>query len=113
MYSKFVTNPEEVLFDRYIINILTIVSENPMIKKFDITRKLNTSSEKPAILISRMVECGILNETPGERNIKHISLTAEGERYLTMIQAMVAGKSMESTNYESSASVRDSVKGGQ
>ena len=106
------TNPEEVLFDRYIIDILTIVSENPMIKKFDITKRLNTSSEKPAILIGRMVECGILNETPGERNIKHISLTEEGERYLTMIKAMITGKSIEPTNYGSSASVRDSVKGG-
>jgi predicted transcriptional regulator len=106
-----VTDPAEVLFDTYIIDILTMVSENPMIKKSLIYERLGTKSSKPAILINRMVECGILDETPGERSIKHISITAEGERYLRMIQAMIEGKSMESTNHGAHAAVRDSVKG--
>ena len=104
------TNPEEVLFDSYIIDILTIVSENPRIKKSVIYDRLGTTSLKPRILVQKLIECGILDETPGEKSIKHISLTAEGERYLSMIKAMLDGKSMEPTSHGAPAAVRDSVK---
>ena len=112
-YQIGVTNPAEVLFDTFIVEILTIVSENPKINKSLIYERLNTKSGKPATLINKMAECGLLDETRNAENrtIKHVSLTAEGERYLSMIQAMIAGKSIEPPNHGASAPVRDSVKG--
>ena len=110
MYSTYVTNPAEVLFDSYILDILTIVSENPRIKKSAIYENLGTSSSKPGMLVNKLIECGLLDETLGERSIKHISLTEEGERYLSMINAMLDGESIGSTSRGAPAAVRNSVK---
>lgn len=105
------TNPEEVLFDTYILDILTLVSENPRIKKSVIYEKLGTSSAKPAMLVNKLVECGLLDETPGERSIKHISLTAKGERYLLAITAMINDEDTKAANHGAPEAVRDSVNG--
>ena len=90
------TDPKEALFNRYILDILIMVAEAPMIKKSEIYEKLGTTSSKPRILVQKLTECGVLDETRGEKSIKHISLTAKGERYLSLIRAMMDGKSIGS-----------------
>jgi len=100
-------SPEEVLFDDYIIDILMMVSENPGIKKSVIYDKLGTTSIKPRILVQKLTECGLLDETPGERSIKHISTTTEGERYLSLIREMKDGKKAGLKDYDASKPMRD------
>jgi len=106
-----VTNPVDVLFEDYVVDIITIVSENPGIRKSTLYEKLGTTSLKPRALTDRMIESGLLDQTPGENmNIKLISLTEEGERFLSLIKAMKSGKRIGSSSHGASSSVRDSVK---
>ena len=106
------TNPLGVLFEDYVIEILTIVSENPGIRKYTMYEKLGTTSPKPRRLVDDLIEEGLLDQTHGEtRTIKLLSLTEEGERVLALIRAIKDGKSIEPTNYGASAAVRDSVRG--
>ena len=103
------TNPVDVLFDDYVIDILTIVSENPGIRKSTLYERLGTTSLKPRTLTDKLIESRLLEQTQGENmNIKRISLTDEGERFLSLIKAMKDGKSMEPANHGALVAVRDS-----
>ena len=106
------TDPAKVLFDDYIIEIFTIVAENPGIRKSVLHAMLETTSYKPRALIEKLIECGLLEETRGEdnRTLRLISLTDEGERYYSLIEAMKSGKRIDRSDHSSSAAERTSVK---
>ena len=107
-----VNHPTDVLFDAYVVDIITIVSENPKIRKSTLYEMIGTTSLKPRQLTDKMIECGLLDQTPGENmSIKLISLTEEGERYLSLIKAMRDGKKIESTNPVVSEAIQSSAKG--
>jgi len=107
-----VTDPVDVLFDDYVVDILTIVSENPGIRKYTLYEELGKTTSKPRLLTDKLIAAGLLDQTPGEnKSIKLISLTEEGERILALIQAIKSGKSIEPTNHGAPKAVRDSVRG--
>ncbi|MCL2786079.1 MAG: hypothetical protein FWD81_02505 [Methanomassiliicoccaceae archaeon] len=106
------TNPIGKLFGPFVIDILTIVSENPGIKRTDLYNMLGKSTNTPRVLTTELIADGFIEETIGKRyNVKTLELTEEGERVLSLIKAMIDGKSIEPTNYGAPAAVRDAVKG--
>jgi len=110
--TDIVTNLLGVLFEDYVVEILTIISENPGIRRYTMYEQLGTTSLKPRRLVDELIERGLIDQMHGEtRTIKLLSLTEEGERVLALIRAIKDGKSIEPTNYGASATVRDSVKG--
>jgi len=95
-----------------VIDILTIVSENPGIKRTDLYNMLGKTTNTPRVLTTELIADGFIEETIGKRyNVKTLKLTEEGERVLSLIRAMLDGKSIEPTNNGASATVRDSVNG--
>ena len=106
------TNPISKRFDDYTIDILTIISENPGIKRTDLYNMLGTTTNKPRKLTTELIEDGFIEETREKRfNVKTLRLTDEGERILSLIKAMLDGRHIEPTNYGASGKVRDSVRG--
>jgi len=107
-----VTNPIKELFGDFVVDILMIVSENPGIKRTDLYAMLDTGSTRPRGLTTKLIEDRFIEETVGKRyNLRSLRLTDEGERLLSLIRAMIDGKSTEPTNYGASASVLDRLKG--
>ena len=107
------TNPIGELFESFVIDILTIISENPGLKRTDLYNMLNSTSNTPRKLTTKLIEDGFIEEIREQKrfNVKTLKLTEEGERVLSMIKVMMDGKSIEPTKYGASPAVRNSVKG--
>jgi len=109
---RHVTNPIDTLFEDFAVDILVIISKNPGLKRTELYSMLGSTSNTPRKLTTQMIEDGLIEETQEKRfNVKTLKLTVEGERFLSLIGAMMDGRSIEPTNYGASGKVRDSVKG--
>ena len=90
-------NGLNVLFDKYIIDILKIINDNPMIQKTKVSEMLNSTSQKIRDLIDELIKIDLIEEKNGLKfNTKYLSLTEEGERIYGLILRMKDKKLDES-----------------
>jgi len=104
-------NGLNVLFDKYVIDILKIINDNPEVQKTKVSEMLNSTSPKIRDLIDKMISEKYIIEKKGMyNNTKLLILSDEGYRIYQLIQMMQKGEGKPQSNLSSPSEEGDTVK---
>lgn len=110
-------NLTDVILDKYIKEILQIVSDNSQINKSEIRTQLKSTSLKIVNSVNELIEAGLIREQRGlHYNTKHLSLTERGARVLKLINMIDSEETLEQLKEDdfvvsSDENIQNNIKG--